>query len=42
MVAIIKQRPAEALGEVINRMLDSECSVGEKLILAECLSSAAV
>jgi hypothetical protein len=35
-------RPVESLQEIISRMLDSECSVGEKLILIECLSNSAV
>jgi hypothetical protein len=31
-----------SLREIIDRMLDSEASFGEKLILIECLSNAAV
>ena len=42
LVALIKMRPVESLQEIISRMLDSECSVGEKLILIECLSNSAV
>ena len=35
-------RPREALSEITSRMLDSEASIGEKVMLIECLSNAAV
>ena len=42
LAAIIKMRPVEACGEITNRMLDEESSVGEKIMIIECLSNAAV
>ena len=42
LAAVIRMRPVEACREVTNRMLDEECSVGEKIMIIECLSNAAV
>lgn len=42
IVALIVQQPRQSLQEIVSRILDSETSLGEKVILIECLPTAAV
>jgi len=42
IVAVVVKEPKVASSELSSRMLDSEASLGEKLMLIECLPAAAV
>lgn len=42
MVALIVQQPRQSLNQIIERIQDSETSLGEKVMLVECLANAAV
>jgi len=37
MVAVMVRRPRESIPEIANRLIDSEASLGEKLMLVECI-----